>query len=180
MKLLRKLIKSLLVNLFTPADPNLFGSRKRRKEKEKLAKEIKGYATDTQNEIDALKSMNPFESASAKSAMTQSARQAKQIGQRYANMMGGQASPEALIAAQSATQQAIGSTAGDIATGAEANKLAEINQLRSLQAGQLGQSIGMSQSAAEERGSGWTSFFQSLGDLGGAMEGAGSLMGGGK
>lgn len=170
-------ILEVLVNVFfSPADPELFGSRKRRKAKEKLAEEMKSMANKTQEEIDALKAVNPFESASAKSAMATSSRRAKQMQNRFGNMLGANATPESIIAAQGATQQAIGATAGDIATGAEANKLAQIGQLRGIKGAQQGQYANISTSAIDERGSGWNTLFQGVQALGGLAEGVGSVI----
>ena len=175
MKIIQFILTSIVNVLFTSADPNLFGSRKRRKAKSRLANEFKGMAAETQSEIDILKSVNPFESAAAKSAMATSARQAKQISTRYANMMGGQASPEALVAAQGATQEAVAGTAGQIAVGAEANKEAKLARLRGEKAAQLGQYAGTKQSSIDERGSGWTAFMGTLDTIGGLAEAGGSL-----
>ena len=177
MKILKFILFSLVNVLFTSADPNLFGSRKRRKAKEKLAKEFKGIAADTQAEIDELKTQNPFETAAAKSAMTQSGRKAKQIQKRYMNMLGGQTNPEALVASQGATQEAVASTAGNIAVGAEANKAAQLAQLRGEKAAQMGQYAGVQESAIAERGSGWTGFFSALDSVGSLAQGAGAVMG---
>ena len=175
MKIINLLLRSLVCVLFTSADPNLFGSRKRRKEKEGLAKEMRADADRTQEEIDLLKSENPFESAAAKSAMATSARNSKQMAQRYANMMGANASPEAMIAAQGATQGAVAGAAGQIAVGAEANKANQIAQLRGEKNAQLGQSYQTQQSAIDERGSGWTTFFSGLSSLGGLASGVGQV-----
>lgn len=163
MKSLQSILIALFNVFFTSADPNLFGSRKRRKEKERLAGEAKAYAAETQEEIDALKVQNPFESAAAKSAMAASQRKARQTQQRFANMMGGNSNPEALVAAQGATQEAVAGTAGDIAVGAEAMKKQEIGQLRAEKAAYRGQSQALSQAAANERGAGWKDFFSMIG-----------------
>ena len=152
--------------LFSSADPCLFGSKKRIEKKHDLAQEFKEMSTGTQEEIDLLKAENPFESAYAKSAMTEAARRSKQIGERYANMMGAGATPEAMIAAQGQTQEAIAGTAGDIATGAEANKLAELARLRGEKMAQMGQYGQTEQSSIDEYGSGWKDFFGALGVLG--------------
>ena len=152
--------------LFSSADPCLFGSKKRIEKKHDLAQEFKEMAGDTQSEIDILKGQNPFESAAAKSAMAEAARRSKQIGERYANMMGANATPEAMIAAQGQTQNAIAGTAGDIATGAEANKLAQLSQLRGEKMGQMGQYGQTEQSSIDEYGSGWKDFFSSLNVIG--------------
>jgi len=164
-------IESIITVFFSSCDPYLFGSRKRRKEKAKLSKELSSQASGIQSEIEALESQNPFESAASKSAMAQSSRNAKQIQQRYANMLGGNVNPEALIAAQQATQQAVSGTAGDIATGAEALKQNQIAQLRNEKMGLLGQSMAMKQSSIDEIGSGWKSFMQVLPVLSGAVTG---------
>lgn len=171
MRLLQFTIDAIVGMLFSSADPNLFGSRKRRKEKAKLSKEFKKMAGETQEEIEALQAKNPFESAAAKSAMAQSARASKQLATRYANMMGANATPEAMIAGQQAATEAVAGTAGDIATGAEANKLAELAQLRGMKSQQLGQYGQIKQSSIEERGSGWNTFFQGVGALGGLAKG---------
>ena len=176
MKILQLIFDALVCVLFTSADPNLFGSRKRRKAKERLASEQKSLAADTQSEIDLLKTQNPFESAAAKSAMTASARNAKQLQKRYSNLLGGNTNPEAIIASQAATQEAVAGTAGDIATGAEANKLAEMAQLKGLKANQMGQAFSTQESSINERGSGWGTLFQGLQALGGVAEGGGSVI----
>lgn len=175
MKIFQFILISIFNVLFTSADPNLFGSRKRRKEKAKLAKEFKARAADAQSEIDLLQTQNPFESAAAKSAMAQSGRKARQVQQRFANMAGGQASPEALVSAQGATQDVVAGVAGDIAVGAEAMKKAEIGQLRGIKEGRLAQYSGMQQAAINEIGTGWKDFFTQAsikGALGGGVQGA--------
>ena len=52
MRILQFILVSLVNILFASADPNLFGSRKRRKEKNRLAGEFKSMAAETQGEID--------------------------------------------------------------------------------------------------------------------------------
>jgi len=177
MRILQFILISIVNVLFTSADPNLFGSRKRRKEKTRLANEFKGMAADTQGEIDTLKTQNPFETAAAKSAMAASGRKAKQIQKRYMNLLGGNSNPEALVAAQGATQEAVSGTAGDIAVGSEALKQQQLAQLRGEKAAQLGQYSGVKQSAIDERGSGWSGFFNSLESIGKFAQGAGAVMG---
>ena len=179
MKTLLFILSSIVNLFFSSADPNLFGSRKRRKEKASLANEYKNAAADTQLEIDALKTENPFESASAKSAMVTASRNAKQIQSRYANMLGGNNNPEALVAAQGATQAAVAGTAGNIAVGSEALKAQQIAQLKGEKSAQLNQYGATKQSSIDERGSGWTSFMGTLDTLGGLAEGVGSLATGG-
>lgn len=173
MKIINLILHSLVNALFTSADANLFGSRKRIKEKKKLAGEMKSQADQTQSEIDLLKSENPFESAGAKSAMATSARSAKQMAERYANMMGANSSPEAMVAAQGATQGAVSGAAGNIAAGAEANKSNQIAQLRGERNSQLDQSYQMKQNSIDEVGSGWTSFFDSMSAVGNIASGVG-------
>ena len=165
-----KILTLIFSAFFTSASPNLFGSVKRRKEKAELAEGFRKDAAQTQSEIDALKVQNPFESASAKSAMAESSRKAKQTQQRFANMLGGSTNPEALIAAQQATQEAISGTAGDIAVGAEARKSAELAQLRGEKAKQKTQSSMLEQASINERGSGWKDFFSSLEGIGAIAE----------
>jgi len=181
MKILNHLSHFLINMFFSSATPNLFGSKKRREEREELSESFKKYANETQSEIDILKSKNPFESAAAKSAMKESSKRAKQIQQRFANTMGGNINPESLIASQQASQEAIASTAGNIAVGSEANKAAQLAQLRREKAAQLGQSAGLKQSAIDERGQGWKDFFgafESLtGSLGNLSSGAGAAVG---
>lgn len=181
MKIFNHLFHSLINTFFSSATPNLFGSKKRRKEREDLSESFKTYASETQKEIDELKSKNPFESAAAKSAMAESSRKAKQIQQRFANTMGGNINPETLIASQQASQEAIAETAGDIATGSEANKAAQLAQLRGEKAAQLGQSAMIKQSAIDERGQGWKDFFGAFesvtSSLGNLSSGAGAAVG---
>lgn len=177
MKALLFLSRLMISVFFSSADPNLFGSRKRRKEKAALANKMFGYAEETQNEIDALKTQNPFETAAAKSAMTQARRNSQQLQQRFTNMLGANATPEAIVAAQGQTQQAVGATAGDIAVGAEAQKQAQIDSLRGMKANQLGQAAGMQASSINERGSGWKDFFGSLNAIGDTI---GAVAGGAK
>lgn len=176
MKLLQFILNTITTVFFTSADPNLFGSRKRRKGKEDLAAKFESRAADTQGEIDILKTKNPFEGAAAKSAMATSKRNATQIQQRYANMLGGNASAESLVAAQGATQEAVAGTAGDIAVGSEANKAAQLAQLRGEKMGMQSQAGAIEQSSIEERGSGWSTLFQGLDALGGIAEGVGSVI----
>lgn len=178
-------LASVLANVFfSSADPYIFGSRKRRKAKEKLARKFEAMAQETQADIEAAQIKNPFESASAKSAMATATRQAKQQAKRFANVMGvAGTTPEAMIAAQQATQEGIGSAAGKIAVGAEAQKQAEIANLRNLKAQQMGQYGQIQTSAIEERGSEWGTLFQAIESAGsmltGGAEAAGTISGGG-
>lgn len=178
-----KLILSSLACAYNPdLNCNLFGSRKRRKEKAALAGEFKEAAGETQAEIDQLKTVNPFESASAKSAMTRSARTAQQMRERMFNTMGAGVTPEALIASQGAASEAEAQAAGQIASGAEAAKAAEIARLRGLKSGQMGAYGGMMQSSIDERGSGWKDALSAMETLAKVSEGvgkAGGSLGGG-
>jgi hypothetical protein len=153
------------------ADPNLFGSKKRREEKEDLAGEFTEKGVDVEHEIAGVKTQNPFESAAAKSAMTRASSSAKQYQTRFLNTMGANASAESIVAAQGATGKAIGTAAGEIATGAEAMKKQELSELRGLKAGYEGQASGLAQSAIDERGSGWKDAFSALGSISGAIKG---------
>lgn len=135
MKLFR-FILSAFINAYKPsADPNLFGSKKINK----VAGLARARAEETQKDIDAAQSENPFESAAAKSAMTKASQTSKQMQNRMLNTMGGNASPEALIAAQGNLNQSTGSVAGQIATGAEQTKQNEIMRLRGLKEQQMGE-----------------------------------------
>lgn len=184
MRLFHVIIKVLVNAYLSSADPNLFGSVKRRQGKQNIANEYKAMATGTQAEIDQIKAENPFESAGAKAAMTKASYGARQMQTRMLNTMGATgATPEALIATQGATNQALGSAAGEIAAGAEANKQNRINNLNSLKTQQMGMYGGMAGSAESERGSGWSTLFQAMDSLGklasGGGQAAGALMGSG-
>nr|WP_319265285.1 hypothetical protein [uncultured Draconibacterium sp.] len=169
-------IFQVIISVFGSADPNLFGSRKRRKEKSGLAGEFKTMANDTQNEIDTLKASNPFDSAAAKSAMKRATRNARQYQTRALNTMGANASAEAVVASQQATAEGIGAAAGSIASGAEANKINQVNSLRGLQQNQLGTYGAMKGDSINERGSGWKDFFSSLDSVGNLASGVGDLI----
>src|ERR1035437_3536352 len=117
MKLLNLIIRVITATYFSSADPNLFGSKARRTDKESVADEYKAMATGTQDQIDQVNSENPFESAGAKAAMARASQGARAMQTRVLNTMGSGASPEALIAEQGATNEAIGATAGNIAAG---------------------------------------------------------------
>lgn len=177
MKKLKSLLVRVLVNTyFTSADPNLFGSKKRREDKEGIASEFKTMAGETQKEIDEVRTLNPFEGAAAKSLMAEASRSAQQMQKRNLNVLGNQASPEALIAMQGATNQAVGSAAGQIAVGAEANQANQIANLQRMKTGQMGMYGNMGASAAEERGSGWNTLFQGINSLGSLASGVGQGM----
>jgi len=177
MKLLLLIFRVLVNTYFSSADPNLFGATNRRKAKQNIANEYKAMATGTQAEIDQVKSENPFESAGAKSAMTQASYGARQMQARMLNTMGTGATAEALVGAQGATNQALGSAAGAIATGAEANKENKINNLRGDKNQQMGMYGQQSNSAENERGSGWKTAFQGIEALGKLASGAGQAIG---
>lgn len=179
MKIFNYVLRVVINTFFVSATPNLFGSKKRREEKAELSAGFKQSAVDTQKDIDQLKVQNPFESAAAKSAMTAANRKAKQTQQRFANVMGGNSNPEAAIAAQSATQNAVAGAAGDIAVGSEAQKQAGLAQLRGEKARDLGQAGQLEQAAINERGAGWKDFFSawSFGNTAGLMKGVGAGFG---
>lgn len=170
-------ILQVIRSVYGSADPNLFGSQKRRKEKAGLAAEFQTMADNTQNEIDQLKAQNPFESAGAKLAMKKASLGARQMQTRALNTMGANASPEAIIAAQGASSEALGAAAGEIAAGAEANKNNQLNALRNLQQNQLGTYAGIKSDSINERGSGWSDFFNSLGSVGSLASGVGEGVG---
>jgi hypothetical protein len=113
--------------------------------------------------------------------MAEASRKAKQTQQRFSNIMGGNINPEAIVASQQATQEAVAGTAGDIATGAEANKAAQLAQLRGEKTQQLGQAAGIQMSAIDEYGQGWKDFLSNLeagtSAIGNLTEGAGAVLG---
>jgi hypothetical protein len=166
MKIIR-IIFAAIINAYMPsADPNLFGSKKL----DKVAGMARSRADETTNEISKLESENPFESAGAKAAMAKASRTARQMSTRMLNTMGGNASPEALVAAQGNINEGIGAAAGEIATGAEANKKREIMQLRGLKEQQLGEYGQYKNAAVNAKMQGWGTLFDGIGKL---TEGAG-------
>ena len=178
MRLFLLILKVLVNTYFSSADPNLFGSVKRRKGKMNIANEFKGLATDTQGEINQIKAENPFESAAAKAAMAKASLGARQMQTRMLNAMGsGGATPEAEVAMQGATNQALGSAAGEIAVGAETNKNNRIDNLQSLKTHQMGMYGNTAASAENERGSGWSTLFQGIQALGSLTSGVGQAAG---
>ena len=175
MKILRILV-SAFINAYKPsADPNLFGSKKRIKSMYKTAEVFTKEAAGTQGDIDKLESENPFESAGAKSAMAKASRTANQMQTRLLNTMGGNASPEALIAAQGNLNEGIGGAAGEIAAGAEQNKNRQSMYLKGLKSSQQGQYGQHANNAASQYGSGWNTLFQGIDSLGGVLEGVGGV-----
>jgi hypothetical protein len=193
MKLINHFLLTVIDYFLTSATPNLFGSQRRRKEKGAEAASYRNVIREgqakTQAELDKeiaqTVSTNPFEGAAAKSAMATASRKAKQAQKRFGNIMGGTTNPEAIIAAQQATQEAVSGTAGDIAVGADAQKQSKLDALRrekrASRAGYAAQeAIGtqMKEAAINERGAGWRDFFSIFGkSLGGGAQGAISAMG---
>lgn len=177
MRLLQFFIQAF-INLYSfSANPNLFGSKNRMRSMNKTAEMFNTAAGETQGEIDALKSQNPFETAAAKAAMAKASRTSKQMQTKLLNTMGGNASPEALVAAQGTLNEGIGAAAGEIATGAEANQKAEIANLRGLKANQMQSSGSARMGAAQQYGSGWSTLFQGIDSLGSVLSGVGSAGG---
>jgi hypothetical protein len=147
MRFIRFFIHSL-VNLYSfSANPNLFGSKKL----ENIAGLARTRAEGTQSQIDSLQSQNSFETAAAKAAMARASQTSKQMMNRNLNVMGGNASPEALIAAQGAVNEGLGAAAGQIAVGAEANQKAEIANLQGLKENQMGQYAEIKSDAFNQR-----------------------------
>lgn len=144
----------------------MFGSKKIKK----VAEGYEAMAQETQKDIDLLNAENPFESASSKSAMVKAAQNAQQFYNRSMNTMGAGATPEAMIAAQGATQQAMGSAAGQIATGAEASKTAQLNSLQSLQ---QRQSENAGSTKVDAVKTGWNNFFNMIPAVGQIAQGVG-------
>jgi hypothetical protein len=177
MKLLLSIFNVIRNAYSFSTDPNLFGSRKRRKGKTAIANEFKTMAGETQGDIDILKAQNPWETAAAKSAMAKTKRNVEQMQTRMFNTMGTGATPEAIIAGQGAATEALGATAGEIAVGAEARKAAELAQLRGEKMGEMSQYAGIKSSAEDERGSGWNTLFQGIDALGSLATGVGGAGG---
>ena len=177
MRLFRIILKVIKNTFFSSADPNLFGATMRRKAKENIASQYLNMANQTQDQINQIKTQNPFESAGAKAAMAKASLGARQMQNRMFNTMGVGATPEAIVASQGATNEALGSAAGQIAVGAEANKENQINNLQGLKTQQMGMYGQESNSAAAERGSGWNTLFQGITALGSLASGAGQAAG---
>lgn len=166
MKILR-FILSAFINAYKPsADPNLFGSKKL----DKVAGLARGRANDTQADITKLENENPFESAGAKAAMAKASRTATQMSTRLLNTMGGNASPEAMIAAQGNLNQGIGAAAGEIAAGAEQNRDRQTMMLKGLKEQQMGEYGRQKANAVNAKMQGWGTLFDGIGKL---TEGAG-------
>lgn len=183
MRLFHLILRVITNTYLTGADPNLFGATMRRKAKENIASQYMNMANSTQEQIDQIKAENPFESAGAKAAMAKASLGARQMQTRMFNTMGVGATPEAMIATQGATNEALGSAAGQIAVGAEANKENQINNLQGLKTQQMGMYGNMANAAANERGSGWNTAFKMIDTIGKAAssigQGAGAFMGSG-
>jgi len=178
MRLFQLILRVIINAYFTSADPNLFGSVKRRQGKQNIANQYLAMANSTQEDINQIKTENPFESAGAKAAMAKASLGARQMQTRMLNQMGSQGTTtEAMVAAQGATNEALGSAAGQIAVGAEANKANQINSLQGLKTQQMGMYGGMSASAENERGSGWQTAFQAMDALGKLASGGGQAAG---
>jgi len=177
MRLLQFFIQALVNSYSFSANPNLFGSKNRMKSMNKVAEGFNTQAGETQSEIDALQSQNPFETAAAKAAMAKASRTSKQMLTRNLNVMGANATPEALIASQGALNEGVGAAAGEIASGAEANQKNEVANLRGLKANQLGASGQARMGAAQQYGSGWSTLFQGIDSLGNILSGVGAAGG---
>lgn len=144
----------------------MFGTNK----KFKIASEFDALADQSKNEIEALKAQNPFETAAAKSAMAKASLGAQNYYSRAMNTMGANASPEAQIAAQGQAGQTLGSAAGEIAVGSEANKTAQINALKTLQQNQMATAAGIKTQAIDQE---WQNMFKAVDTAGRVMSGAG-------
>lgn len=192
MNILNFLSDLFIKPFFSSATPNLFGSKKRMKAKEKIAADYRSTIDEnfqnTQSELDkeigSIQSQNPFETAAAKSAMATASRKAKQTQERFSNILGGNTNPEAIIASQQATQEAIAGSAGDIAVGSEAQKQARLDMLgaekrqgRDVYSNQVAQAGLMETAAVNEIGQGWKDFFGALDSIVGLTGGIGSAIG---
>lgn len=161
-KILLGIVKTIF--LFDP-NMNFFGARTRRKEKEALASVYGKKAKGVEEDIAREKALNPFETASSKSAMNRVTQNAKQMQTKMLNTMGAGASPEAMIATQGATNKALGSATGQIATGAEALKQSKVDNLKSQKMAYENQQAGLKQSAINERGQNYKDMMSSGGIL---------------
>ena len=148
----------------------MFGINK----KFKIASEFDALADQSKNEIEALKAQNPFETAAAKSAMAKASLGAQNYYSRAMNTMGANASPEAQIAAQGQAGQTLGSAAGEIAVGSEANKTAQINALKTLQQNQMATAAGIKTQAIDQA---WQNMFKAVDTTGGVMSAQGQAAG---
>ena len=148
----------------------MFGTNK----KFKIASEFDALADQSKNEIEALKAQNPFETAAAKSAMAKASLGAQNYYSRAMNTMGANASPEAQIAAQGQAGQTLGSAAGEIAVGSEANKTNQLNALKSLQQQQMSTAAGIKTQAIDQA---WQNMFKTVDTAGSVMSGAGQAAG---
>lgn len=148
----------------------MFGTNK----KFKIASEFDALADQSKNEIEALKAQNPFETAAAKSAMAKASLGAQNYYSRAMNTMGANASPEAQIAAQGQAGQTLGSAAGEIAVGSEANKTAQINALKTLQQNQMATAAGIKTQAIDQA---WQNMFNAVDTAGGVMSAQGQAAG---
>lgn len=144
----------------------MFGSRTIKR----VAGEYEAMAEQTKNEINAIKSQNPFDTAASKSAMTEIAKNARQFYNRNMNTMGAGATPEAMVAAQGASQAAVASGAGQIAASAEAQRNQQVDSLRSLQQRQS-ELAGSARIDATKTA--WSNFFNSIGASGQIAQGIG-------
>lgn len=157
-----KILVSAFINAYKPsASPNLFGSKKL----DKVAGLARQRAEQTQGDITKLETENPFESAGAKAAMAKASQTARQMSTRLLNTMGGNASPEAMIAAQGNLNQGIGGAAGEIAAGAEANQTQNIMRLKGLKEQQMGEYGQQKGNAINAKLQGWGTLFDGVGKL---------------
>lgn len=165
MRLLKAIIEIIGTIFLYDPNKNLFGAKRRREAKEDLANEYKAKAEGVDEEIAQAKALNPFESASSKSAMAKASKSAQQMQQKTLNTLGAGASAEALVAAQGTTAAAQGAAAGQIATGAEALKESKINNLKSQKMTYEGQESALKQSAIGEYGQNYKDIMASGGIL---------------
>lgn len=146
----------------------MFGSNK----KYKIASEFDALVDQNQNDIDQLKTQNPFETAASKAAMLKASQNAQQFYNRSMNTMGANASPEAMVAAQGQASDATAAAAGAIAVGAEANRNQQVNALNALKQQAMGTSANIKINAIDQ---GWDNFFKGLNFVGQGMEGGAQI-----
>jgi hypothetical protein len=148
----------------------MFGSNA----KFKIASEFDALAKQSQNDIDTLKTQNPFETAAAKSAMVRASQNAQNFYNRGMNVMGANASPEAMVAAQGQASDAVAGAAGNIATGAEENRNNQLMRLKLLNQQQMGASADIKINAINSE---WDDFFKGIDAISGAASGGGQAAG---
>lgn len=135
---------------------------KRRLERQHLSEDLMGKAEEVQSEINRERAKDPFETAGAKAGMARAQRGAKTFQKRLDNTLGAGATAEARLAQQGRAAESVAAAAGNIATGAEAQKQSNINMLKGQKSGYESASTAARSGAIDERGSDWKMFMDSV------------------